>query len=369
MATPPIVIAPPSIDPDKVKELYEKLSALVYTDLEKQFKEGKISGATYAETYKELMKQVVTGSLNAIVSLASKETAHDRLLKEAEIKKIAAGILQQECVTQAQCKKIEADIVAQTKDVDSKVRVNDKQIEGITADILLTGAKVTDIGKDSEVKDKGMLLTDEQIKKYVADIELTGEQVNKTKADILAVQSMIKETDSKTDINVKQLDKIAKDLEIMTETVLDIKQKVSLSEKQESKIDSEILLVDKQIEKLSSDILNQDCIGGANCDLTKEKVDAEKIKNGKMTTASGNSLYENNIAMMGAQKDLYVRQEKGFDDHKAQEYLNSLTTPFSVLFQDLDLYDKNLPQIFRMKALDEAAEKILGKPPTATPIP
>ena len=72
------------IDIGQVNEIYKSMSALVYADMDKQYQESKISGATYAETYAKLMDSVVSGALQAVVSIQNKETDADRCLKEAE---------------------------------------------------------------------------------------------------------------------------------------------------------------------------------------------------------------------------------------------------------------------------------------------
>ncbi len=99
------------VDTEQVIEIYDSLSDKVYQDLDKQYKEKKISGATYAAIYSDLMKQVIDGSLNAVVSLQSKETSMDR------------------CVKQSQCDATEAKTVRDDAVSNKSMEVSDKDIE------------------------------------------------------------------------------------------------------------------------------------------------------------------------------------------------------------------------------------------------
>ncbi len=84
------------VDTAQVIEVYDSLSDRVYQDLDKQYKEKKINGATYAGIYSEMMKQVIDGSLNAVISLQSKETSMDRAVKQAQIDTSEAQIIASE---------------------------------------------------------------------------------------------------------------------------------------------------------------------------------------------------------------------------------------------------------------------------------
>lgn len=99
-----ITMQPIQIDVEQVKELYDSLSAKIYADMDKQYKEKKISGATYATTWAALMQGVISGSLQAVVSLQTKETDADRCLKEAQCEEIAKKSAREECLAQAECK-------------------------------------------------------------------------------------------------------------------------------------------------------------------------------------------------------------------------------------------------------------------------
>ena len=100
------VMNAPKIDFKEVEEIYIGLSGLVYEDMDKQYKEGKISGATYSETWKELMKAVISGSLDSVVALLGKETDSDRCLKQAQCKEIPLKSNREERLTVAQIDEI-----------------------------------------------------------------------------------------------------------------------------------------------------------------------------------------------------------------------------------------------------------------------
>ncbi len=93
----------PKINPEDVSELYTTLSALVYADLDKQYKEGKINGATYAQTYAAMMSPVISGSLQAVASILNNETAHDRCVKEEQCEASQAKTANDTCMASADC--------------------------------------------------------------------------------------------------------------------------------------------------------------------------------------------------------------------------------------------------------------------------
>ena len=71
------------LDIDAVVDIYKAMGAEIYKDMNKQFKEGKIHGPDYANTWAVLIQSVISGSLNAVVSLQSKETEADKCIKLA----------------------------------------------------------------------------------------------------------------------------------------------------------------------------------------------------------------------------------------------------------------------------------------------
>ncbi len=82
----------------------------------------------------------------------------------------------------------------------------------------------------------------------------------------------------------------------------------------------------------------------------------EDIKNGQKIMPD--SLYGKNIAVAAAQEELYIRQKLGFDDNANQKYLDSITGPYSILFQDLDLDSAGLPDAFTKNGVDSAVLRI-----------
>lgn len=106
----PLNIDTVTIDIDQVKELYTELAKLVYSDMDKQYKEGKINGATYATTWATLMQSVVSGSMQTIAQLQLKETDMDRCVKQAQCdlthaqtEEIAKKSSREQCVVTADC--------------------------------------------------------------------------------------------------------------------------------------------------------------------------------------------------------------------------------------------------------------------------
>ena len=189
-------VCPITIELGEVERIYDSLSSKIYTDMDKQYKEGKFNGPTYAETWAKLMSSVIGGALQAVVSLQNKETTADRAVK----------------------------------------------YESIEA---------------SKVKSK-----------------------------------------------------------------------------------------------------NDTCMAEASCSLSEAKEKAEDIKNGD--EIADESLYGNNIKMVKSQTSLYYRQAKGFDDNQRQKYLDSLTGPFAILFQDLDDTSDQRPVCLQDVGIQSAANSVAG---------
>lgn len=77
-----------SIDRVEFEALYDLLDTKVREGLQVDFDCKKINGATYAEKRAAMMDSATAGILSAMVSLAQKETAADRLVKYATATKI-----------------------------------------------------------------------------------------------------------------------------------------------------------------------------------------------------------------------------------------------------------------------------------------
>lgn len=91
------------INISEIEKVYGSLSTLVYTDMDKQYKEGKFNGATYADTWAKLMSSVISGALQAVVSLQNKETAADRALKYANVDNTEGKTENEACLAESQC--------------------------------------------------------------------------------------------------------------------------------------------------------------------------------------------------------------------------------------------------------------------------
>ncbi len=97
------------LDTAQVIEVYDALSARVNEDLEKQYKSKQINGATWAASYTELMKQVIDGSLSAVVSLQGKETEMDRCVKQAQCDASKIKSENETCIAVSTCGKNNAE--------------------------------------------------------------------------------------------------------------------------------------------------------------------------------------------------------------------------------------------------------------------
>jgi hypothetical protein len=106
-----------TLDIEQVSEVYKTMAELVYADMDKQYKEKKINGATYAETWAKLMSAVISGSLSTVAQLQMDETEMDRCVKQSQcdvnqakveeskatIEEIKKKSKREECLAQAEC--------------------------------------------------------------------------------------------------------------------------------------------------------------------------------------------------------------------------------------------------------------------------
>ena len=174
------------LDIDQVKELYNAMSDLVYKDMDKQYKEKKINGSTYASTWADLMKAVVAGSMQTVASLQMKETDADR------------------CVKESQCNLNQSQISLHTEQEAEILRESDRKTCLATADCELKGSQQTlvdtqntEIGVESTRKD--CLATAEcELKgsqKTLIDTQKTEIGIESTRKDCLATaECELKET-------------------------------------------------------------------------------------------------------------------------------------------------------------------------------
>ncbi len=96
VGTEPIVVPPTDddneIDIHQVEMLYDFFNKKIRIDLQDDYDCKKINGATFAATWANMMPSIINSSLNAIVSLQTKETPTDRLVKIAQAKNIEADV-------------------------------------------------------------------------------------------------------------------------------------------------------------------------------------------------------------------------------------------------------------------------------------
>ena len=105
----------PQIDQVQLGEIYDLLNSKIRADLQDDYDCKKINGATYADTWAKMMGPVINGTLGAMVSLQTKETAADR------------------CVKAKQCEVMDEDILVKQQDIANKKASEDmtrRQIQG-----------------------------------------------------------------------------------------------------------------------------------------------------------------------------------------------------------------------------------------------
>lgn len=101
---------------EQVEEIYSSLSKKIYDDMDQQFKQGKINGATYAQTWAQLMQSVISGSLSTVAQLQMKETEADRCIKEAQCD-----------LTKSQKEKVDYEVA---NIMPSTLALNERQLKG-----------------------------------------------------------------------------------------------------------------------------------------------------------------------------------------------------------------------------------------------
>ena len=73
------------VDLAQIEAIYDSLNARIRADLQDDYDCKKINGATFADTWAKLMSTVVNSSVQAAISLATKETPTDILVKLEQI--------------------------------------------------------------------------------------------------------------------------------------------------------------------------------------------------------------------------------------------------------------------------------------------
>ncbi len=141
---------PIKIDLEQVADIYTSMSELIYGDMDQQYKEGKIHGPDYANTWAGLMNSVIGGALQAVVSLQSNETEADRCLKQEQCDASKASTVNDTCRATADCK------------------VKDEQAKQIIEQTELTKTQEAEIKAESCRKD-GLTEAEHKLKSIQAD--------------------------------------------------------------------------------------------------------------------------------------------------------------------------------------------------------
>jgi len=71
-----------TVDKEQISDLYNMMSAKVRKDLQEEYDCKRISGATYAEAFTQLMNGVIQQSFQTVVAVQNKETSMDRCVKQ-----------------------------------------------------------------------------------------------------------------------------------------------------------------------------------------------------------------------------------------------------------------------------------------------
>ena len=72
------------IDVDEIKKIYEEMTPLIRRDLKEEFDECRITGPEFSAAYITLTQAILNGAMQAVVSIATKETDADRCLKNEQ---------------------------------------------------------------------------------------------------------------------------------------------------------------------------------------------------------------------------------------------------------------------------------------------
>lgn len=110
------------IDMTQVTDLYDTLNARIRADLQEDYDCKKINGATFADTWAKLISQTINSAIGAGVSLATKETAADRCVKEAECNLRDAQTAKTNYETSEILPANKAQIIRQTEGFDDNLR-------------------------------------------------------------------------------------------------------------------------------------------------------------------------------------------------------------------------------------------------------
>ncbi len=189
------------LDVDQVAEVYTRLSGLVYTDLDKQYQESKINGATYADVFSKLMSQVIGSALTAVSQLQMNETPMDRCLKTEQCTSSEASTIREDKLAAEQITSSEKKTVN-----DTNLSIAEIGYKGIAGHSI----SIQDFLKIE--KDYGYLaITDEHGNIYIGpDIQngkIDGEisVLNEQGLDLIAAQGLKTAQSKKVDYETKDI--------------------------------------------------------------------------------------------------------------------------------------------------------------------
>lgn len=76
------------LDQTQMAEIYEFFNRKIRLDLQADYDCKKINGATFADTWAKMMAPTISAIMSSMVSIATKETAADRAIKNAQAEEI-----------------------------------------------------------------------------------------------------------------------------------------------------------------------------------------------------------------------------------------------------------------------------------------
>jgi hypothetical protein len=182
--------------------IFDTLMVTVSKHIEAQYREGRILGTEYSNVY--------LGALQAVLDLSTK-------------------IL------------LEKDLIAkQAEEVDSRIAVNNKQIEKLTSDIV--------IAEEQSAKD--LLLKDKQTEKLTSDI---ANDLARTNAEVALKGSQKALTDQQLLTEIQNTAQVTAQTSLITAQTIKINSDMTIAEEQSEK---DLLLKDAQISKLATEGAN-----------------------------------------------------------------------------------------------------------------
>ncbi len=133
------------IDVNEVKKLYGALSELVYKDMDTQYREKKINGATYADTWAKLMDAVVGGAMNTVAQLQMKETPADICVKEEQCTSSQATTVRNDELADSNIEETNKKSLREECLSTAECALKDEQTKKVTAEELLVDAQTEEV--------------------------------------------------------------------------------------------------------------------------------------------------------------------------------------------------------------------------------